>query len=91
MRLLLDTNAIIWWDSKSSKLSKKVQAALRDTSNEVFISVVSAWEMQIKAQIGANSRAAWQDPPPKADTFKRKAPHHELIGGLLDSVQRIYA
>ena len=29
MRLLLDTNAIIWWDSKSSKLSKKAEDARR--------------------------------------------------------------
>ena len=62
MRLLLDTNAIIWWDSKSSKLSKKAQAALRDTSNEVFISVVSALEMQIKAQIGKlKQHKPWQE------------------------------
>ncbi len=62
MRLLLDTNAIIWWDSKSSRLSKKAQAALQDTSNEIFISVVSAWEMQIKAQIGKlKQNKPWQD------------------------------
>jgi len=62
MRLLLDTNAIIWWDSKSSKLSTKAHAALRDTSNEVFISIASAWEMQIKAQIGKlTQHKRWQD------------------------------
>ena len=62
MRLLLDTNAIIWWDSKSSKLSKKAEDAIRDTSNEVFISVVNAWEMQIKAQIGKlKQNKPWRD------------------------------
>ena len=62
MRLLLDTNAIIWWDSKSSKLSKKAEDAIRDASNEIFISVVSAWEMQIKAQIGKlKQNKPWRD------------------------------
>ena len=62
MRLLLDTNAIIWWDSKSSKLSKKAEDAIRDASSEIFISVVSAWEMQIKAQIGKlKQNKPWRD------------------------------
>ena len=62
MRLLLDTGVLIWWDSASSKLSQKAGSALRDASNDVFVSVVNAWEMQIKAQIGKlEQNKPWQD------------------------------
>jgi PIN domain nuclease of toxin-antitoxin system len=49
MKLLLDTHALIWWDSDPAQLSAAVLAALRDPANEVWLSVVSVWEMVIKA------------------------------------------
>ena len=52
MRLLLDTQALMWWAGKSKRLSPKVRDLLEDSTNEVFISVANAWEMQIKAHIG---------------------------------------
>jgi PIN domain nuclease of toxin-antitoxin system len=52
MKLLLDTHAFIWWDSDPSLLSAPALAALRDPANEVWLSVVSVWEMVIKAPLG---------------------------------------
>ncbi|MEX2138526.1 MAG: type II toxin-antitoxin system VapC family toxin [Pirellulales bacterium] len=52
MKLLLDTHAFIWWDSEPSKLSSAALAALRDSTNEVWCSVVSVWEILIKEQMG---------------------------------------
>ena len=52
MKLLLDTHAFIWWDGDPAKLSAAALAALRDPMNEVWLSVVSVWEMVIKAQLG---------------------------------------
>jgi PIN domain nuclease of toxin-antitoxin system len=52
MKLLLDTHAFIWWDSDPAQLSAPALAALRDPANEVWLSVVSVWEMVIKAQLG---------------------------------------
>ncbi len=52
MRLLLDTHTLMWWAGKSKRLPTKVLDLLEDSTNEVFISVANAWEMQIKAQIG---------------------------------------
>src|SRR5437868_7212002 len=52
MMLLLDTQALIWWDSDPGQLSAPALAALRDPANSVWISVVSVWEMVIKAQLG---------------------------------------
>jgi PIN domain nuclease of toxin-antitoxin system len=52
MKLLLDTHIFIWQAEQPQKLTPKVQAALKNPNNELILSVVSVWEMQIKAQIG---------------------------------------
>ena len=52
MRLLLDTHALLWWDDDLKKLSDAARSALEDEANTVFISVVNAWEIQIKVQLG---------------------------------------
>lgn len=52
MRLLFDTHAFIWWDSEPTKLSERVLALCQDPANELLFRVASAWEMQIKLQLG---------------------------------------
>jgi len=52
MKLLLDTHVAIWLSSKHEKLSSKVKALLLDHENTLHISIVSAWEVAIKASIG---------------------------------------
>ena len=52
MKVLLDTHAFIWWDSTPDKLSPRARAACQDRTNLLFLSVASAWEMQIKLQLG---------------------------------------
>lgn len=52
MKVLLDTHTLIWWDSDSSKLPSQVFSLIEDENNQVFVSVVSIWEIQIKVQIG---------------------------------------
>ena len=52
MKLLLDTHAFIWWDSKASRLSPRALAACSDPANELLLSTASLWEMQIKIQLG---------------------------------------
>lgn len=52
MRLLLDTHAFIWWDSEPNKLSPNALALCQDRANELWLSVASVWEMQIKLQLG---------------------------------------
>ena len=51
MRILLDTHAIVWWANGDERLSRKARVALADPNTEVFISIASAWEMQIKATL----------------------------------------
>ncbi|KAB8033616.1 type II toxin-antitoxin system VapC family toxin [Fluviispira multicolorata] len=51
MKILLDTQIIIWILEDSDKLSKKARKIL-DNADEVFISSVSVWEMMIKMNLG---------------------------------------
>jgi PIN domain nuclease of toxin-antitoxin system len=51
MKLLLDTHTFIWWDSDADRLSPRSRTALEDHANELFLSVVSIWEIVIKTQL----------------------------------------
>lgn len=48
MRLLLDTNAVIWFVAGSDRLATKARVAIEDASNEKHVSVASLWEIAIK-------------------------------------------
>ncbi len=48
MKLLLDTHTILWLDSNPEKLSQTSLAACEDPTNQLYLSVVTAWEIQIK-------------------------------------------
>lgn len=52
MNLLLDTHIFIWVAIEPDKLPFQVKQALQDPGNTLWISVATAWEMQIKTQIG---------------------------------------
>lgn len=60
MRLLLDTDILLWALIEPSKLSAEVRARLEDPENEVLFSAASVWEMVIKAGLG---RADFKVPP----------------------------
>ncbi|NET67338.1 MAG: type II toxin-antitoxin system VapC family toxin [Moorea sp. SIO1G6] len=51
MKLLLDTHTFIWWTVSQGKLSEQVKSLLADKQNDLFLSLVSVWEMQIKLQL----------------------------------------
>src|SRR4051794_4636130 len=52
MKLLLDTHVLVWWDSDPSRLSVTALTALVDPTNEIMLSVASAWEIVIKSALG---------------------------------------
>ncbi len=52
MRLLLGTNIFLWYISGSSRLSTVFRLSIDDPQNEVFLSVVSFWEIVIKNKLG---------------------------------------
>ncbi len=52
MKLLLDTNAFLWFIEGSLRLSPHARALIEDEANEVFLSVASLWEIAIKVSLG---------------------------------------
>jgi len=52
VRLLLDTHALLWWLSDDAQLGPYVRDLIADPANEVLVSVVSLWEIQVKARVG---------------------------------------
>ena len=58
MKLLLDTHALAWWLADSPKLSRTAREHIGTPSNEVFVSVASAWEIATKTRLGKWPEAA---------------------------------
>jgi PIN domain nuclease of toxin-antitoxin system len=52
MKLLLDTHAFMWWYSEPERIPKDTLILLLNPNHQLFISLVSLWEMQIKSQLG---------------------------------------
>jgi PIN domain nuclease of toxin-antitoxin system len=50
-RLLLDTEALIWWDADDVRLGARARAVIQDAA-EVYVSAASAWEIAIKEGLG---------------------------------------
>lgn len=50
MKVLLDTHALLWWLTDDPKLSQAAKALVQ--SEEVLVSVVSLWEIEIKRALG---------------------------------------
>lgn len=51
MNLLLDSHAFIWWIADDARLGPKARLAIESTE-KVFVSVVSVWELGIKREAG---------------------------------------
>lgn len=51
MRLLLDTHALLWWITGSSRLSGKARNSI-ETASSVLVSSVTAWEIATKQRLG---------------------------------------
>lgn len=52
MRYLLDTHTLIWTVTENKKLSAIVKKTLEDTSNSIFVSSLSFWEISLKFSLG---------------------------------------
>jgi len=52
MRILLDTHIFLWYISGDKRIPNLMLQRIRQPSNEVYLSVVSLWEVIIKYQLG---------------------------------------
>ena len=51
-KILLDTHTFLWWVDDSPRLSENALELIRHIEHECFFSLVSSWEIAIKASIG---------------------------------------
>ena len=52
MRLLLDSHVVIWWLDDSSRLQNATRDILISPDNELFLSAVTTWELNMKIARG---------------------------------------
>jgi PIN domain nuclease of toxin-antitoxin system len=52
MRFLIDTHAFLWSFREPERLSRPVARLLTSSDSEVFLSVVSLWEIALKVRSG---------------------------------------
>ena len=51
MRILVDTQAFIWFVENDKHLPDKIRKELENTDNTIIISIASLWEMAIKISL----------------------------------------
>lgn len=51
MKLLIDTHVFLWLRNAPEKIPTAIKQAYQDVNNDVFLSIASVWEMQIKHQL----------------------------------------
>ena len=52
MKLLLDTLVFLWLRNEPEKIPRPIMNLYEDIRSDVFLSMASIWEMQIKNQLG---------------------------------------
>ena len=51
MKLLLDTHTFLWYTGGKSELSNSARQLIEDPAHEKWVSIASAWEIAIKANL----------------------------------------
>jgi len=57
LRLLLDTHVAIWLMTEDERLKSKARRLIAGSGNEIFVSVVSLWEIAIKHSLNRGKDA----------------------------------
>jgi PIN domain nuclease of toxin-antitoxin system len=52
VKLLVDTHALLWSATEPKRLGADARGALEDGRHEVYVSIVTAWEIAIKQSLG---------------------------------------
>jgi len=73
MRLLLDTCTFLWVIAGSTELSARSRELVSDPGNDVYLSVVSAWEISVKHALGRL---------PLPEPLRRFLPHQRTRHGI---------
>jgi len=73
LKLLLDTHVFLWAISDPDRLSSRARELIKDARNEVLLSVVSAWEIAVKASLGKLAV-----PHPAVTFVQRQLERHQI-------------
>ena len=79
MKLLLDTHIFLWLITGDSRVTEAMKAAILNPANEVYLSVVSIWEITVKYQLG---RLPLPEPPQSYLPVQRQ--RHQIASLSLD-------
>jgi PIN domain nuclease of toxin-antitoxin system len=52
VRLLLDTHLVLWWEVNHPRLPKSARDLIQNSTEPVFVSRASLWEIAIKLSLG---------------------------------------
>jgi PIN domain nuclease of toxin-antitoxin system len=52
MNCLLDIHTLLWAAMRPAQLSRNARAAILDTANDIYVSVVTFWEVSLKFALG---------------------------------------
>ena len=85
MRILLDTCTFLWIITDDSKLSSKAKGLFVAAENEVYLSVVSTWEIAVKHKLG---RLPLPESPAKYIPEKRE--QHGIVSLILNELATLY-
>jgi PIN domain nuclease of toxin-antitoxin system len=83
MKLLLDTHAFIWLDIDPDRLSRRVREVIVEPAVEVYLSIASVWEMQIKL---STRKLRFNRPLPEIITAHHERNRVSILGLKLDHV-----
>jgi len=84
VRLLLDTQAAVWWAEDDPRLSDRARDAIDDPDNERFLSAASVWELAVKRKVGKFSGVDLENVLAAADVLEVPitAAHGSFAGNL---------
>ncbi len=85
MRILLDTCTFLWIITDNARLSHRARTLYMEKSNEVYLSVVSTWEITLKFGLGKLNLPV---EPKKYIPMQRKK--HNILSYSLDEEATLF-
>jgi PIN domain nuclease of toxin-antitoxin system len=59
VRVLLDTQAFLWFITGDRRMSSRSRSVIEDPGNDLLLSIASVWEMAIKTSLGKLANGFW--------------------------------
>jgi PIN domain nuclease of toxin-antitoxin system len=86
MNLLLDTHPLLWFLRDDPRLSTRARALIEDAANRKLVSIVSCWEIAIKAGLGKLQLTEPAQPLLAREIARN---HFELLGISFDHAMAV--